>query len=121
MWRPSRVSCVKQKSTESVVISRRFFLSPGPAGSRSRTGFLTILWLSAGMALFPAWMSAATASIDFNREVRPLLSENCFKCHGPDDGSRKAKLRFDLRDEALKPAKSGKSAIVLGAPDKSEF
>src|SRR5207253_667762 len=47
--------------------------------------------------------------------------ENCFKCHGPDDGARKAKLRFDLRAEALKPAKSGQVAIVPGAPDKSEL
>ncbi|PYJ05801.1 MAG: hypothetical protein DME25_07785, partial [Verrucomicrobia bacterium] len=58
---------------------------------------------------------------DFNREIRPILAENCYKCHGPDDGARKAKLRFDVRTEALKPAKSGKTAIVPGAPDKSEL
>src|ERR1043166_6205149 len=59
--------------------------------------------------------------VDFNREVRPILTENCFKCHGPDDGARKAKLRFDIRAEALKPAKSGAVPIVAGAPDKSEM
>src|SRR5437016_2750482 len=61
------------------------------------------------------------AKVDFNREIRPILTENCYKCHGPDDGARKAKLRFDLREAALKPAKSGKVAIVPGAPEKSEM
>ena len=59
--------------------------------------------------------------VDFNRDIRPLLSENCYKCHGPDDGARKAKLRFDVRAEALKPAKSGRLPIVPGSPEKSEL
>src|SRR3954470_13992657 len=59
--------------------------------------------------------------VDFNRDIRPILSENCYKCHGPDDEARKAKLRFDVRADALKPAKSGKIAIVPGAPEKSEL
>ena len=66
-------------------------------------------------------LQRGAAKVDFNREIRPILTENCYKCHGPDDGARKAKLRFDLRDAALKPAKSGKTAIVPGAPEKSEM
>src|SRR5438270_11856071 len=66
-------------------------------------------------------LQRGAAKVDFNREIRPILTENCFKCHGPDDGARKAKLRFDLREAALKPAKSGKVAIVPGAPEKSEM
>ena len=62
-----------------------------------------------------------SAKVDFNRDIRPILSENCYKCHGPDDGARKAKLRFDLRAEALKPAKSGRAAIVPGSPGDSEL
>src|SRR5436190_582471 len=58
---------------------------------------------------------------DFNRDIRAILTENCFKCHGPDDGSRKAKMRLDVRSEALKPAKSGSLPIVPGAPEKSEL
>src|SRR5467141_3530384 len=61
------------------------------------------------------------APVDFNREVRPILTENCYKCHGPDDGARKAKLRFDIRAEALKPAKSGEVPIVPGSPEKSQL
>ena len=59
--------------------------------------------------------------VDFNRDIRPILSENCYKCHGPDDGARKANLRFDQKDAALKPAKSGHAPIVAGVPEKSEM
>jgi hypothetical protein len=65
--------------------------------------------------------SKAAAPIDFNREIRPILSENCFTCHGPDENKRKAKLRLDVKEDALKPAKSGDYAIVPGDPAKSEL
>ena len=64
---------------------------------------------------------ALPSSPDFNHLIRPILSENCYKCHGPDDGARKSNLRFDLPNEALRPAKSGKIAIVPGAPERSEL
>ncbi len=51
---------------------------------------------------------------DFNSEVRPILSQHCFKCHGMDEAARKAKLRFDVRESALQ-------VITPGQPDKSEF
>ncbi len=57
----------------------------------------------------------------FNDRVRPILARHCFKCHGPDDKARKARLRLDVREQALKPAKSGKPAIVPGKPDQSEL
>jgi mono/diheme cytochrome c family protein len=63
----------------------------------------------------------AAAPIDFNRQIRPILSDNCFQCHGPDEGSREANLRFDLREAALQPAKSGGVAIVPGDPARSEL
>src|SRR5262245_8201777 len=63
----------------------------------------------------------ATADDLFTSRVRPILAQHCFKCHGPDDKARKAKLRLDLRDEALKPARSRQRAIVPGKPDHSEM
>ncbi|HET6408310.1 MAG TPA: DUF1549 domain-containing protein, partial [Chthoniobacteraceae bacterium] len=63
---------------------------------------------------------AFAAPVDFNREIRPIISEKCFHCHGPDKESRKAKLRLDLRDEALKD-RDGIRAIVPGRPDDSDL
>ena len=57
---------------------------------------------------------AQTASPDFNRDIRPILSGKCFKCHGPDAGARKAKLRLDQRDAAIRL-----EAIVPGKPQES--
>ena len=60
------------------------------------------------------------AKIEYNRDVRPILSDTCFHCHGPDAKAREAKLRLDIREEALKPAESGETPIVPGKPEKSE-
>lgn len=54
----------------------------------------------------------------YNRDVRPILADKCFVCHGPDGGTRKAKLRLDLREEAVKERR--RPAIVPGKPDDSE-
>jgi len=64
---------------------------------------------------------SATAQDRYTVEVRPILAQHCFKCHGPDDKARKGKLRLDLRDEAIKPARSGNSPIVPGKPDESQL
>jgi len=59
------------------------------------------------------------AKIDFNREVRPILSDHCYACHGPDENKRKAGLRLDRPEEALKTLKSGERAIVPGDTRRS--
>jgi mono/diheme cytochrome c family protein len=68
-----------------------------------------------------AFPAAAAPAPDFQREVRPILSRQCFACHGPDEHARKANLRLDLRDAALAPAKSGQRAVVPGKPEQSEL
>src|SRR5437868_7829115 len=59
------------------------------------------------------------AEVRFNRDIRPIMAETCFRCHGPDKSSRMAGMRLDIRDEALKPTRSGASPIVPGEPDRS--
>jgi hypothetical protein len=60
----------------------------------------------------------ANKSVDFQREIRPLLAENCFQCHGPDSTTRMAGLRLDLKDAAFETRKRGR-AIVPGKADES--
>jgi hypothetical protein len=74
------------------------------------------------LALLISGLTARAADkVDFNREIRPLLSSKCFQCHGPDEKARKSKLRLDLHEFATKPAKSGEIPIVPGKPDQSEL
>jgi hypothetical protein len=61
-------------------------------------------------------LPAFAAKVDYNEDVRPILSENCFYCHGPDGNKRKAKLRLDVREDALKH-----KAFVPGDAEASEL
>ena len=58
--------------------------------------------------------------VNFNREIQPLLSDNCYPCHGPDENKRKADLRLDTED-GLRADLDGKKLIVPGKPEESEL
>jgi hypothetical protein len=63
---------------------------------------------------------AAAGTVEFNRDIRPILSDKCYTCHGPDKANRKSKLRFDTEAGAMADL-GGHFAIVSGDPDKSEI
>jgi hypothetical protein len=104
------------------------------APSSSRTGLLLalaafwVLTLGSAKATLDAADTAASglpanSAIDFNRDIRPILSNNCFRCHGPDPAARrggKGGLRLDVRDEALADL-GGHAAIEVGKPEASEL
>jgi len=73
------------------------------------------------LAFGPRHADAATdrTKVSFNRDIRPILSDTCFQCHGPDEAKRKSGLRLDDRASAIRPAESGDIAIVPGKPEAS--
>ncbi len=79
-----------------------------------RLNFMSLAFLSAG--LLAAATSSAAERIDFNRQVRTILSDKCFLCHGPDEATREADLRLDDRTVAI-----DFNAIVPGSPEQSEL
>jgi mono/diheme cytochrome c family protein len=72
-----------------------------------------------------AWAQSAPSrsadDVEFNRDVRPILANHCFQCHGPDENTREAGLRLDAREYATKITESGVAAVAPGAPSESEL
>jgi hypothetical protein len=96
-------------------------LNACPPGQRLLTT-LGVVWLMGGLSAgsLPAW-GKDSAQVDYNRDVRPILAENCFLCHGHDPGTRQAGLRLDTEQGARAALESDASqhAIVPGEPAQS--
>jgi hypothetical protein len=89
---------------------------PPAAGGSLRRPLAVVLHGSAILSILANGVHAAPPALDFNRDVRPILAENCFYCHGQDANKRQAELRLDVRDVAIE---SG--AIVPNDPRSSEL
>ncbi len=83
----------------------------------------TVAALIGAFCPFSNRAAESTQKVDFNFEVRPVLADHCFKCHGPDARARKAKLRLDLAENAyaVRDSTTGKRAVVPGYPERSEL
>ena len=103
---------------------------------RSRSLSAALVLLAVAAAAVALWQSprtaraeaatahspaTAAAEIEFNRDIRPILSNHCFQCHGPDAEHRESGLRFDLEDIAKSELESGLRAIVAGDAAGSEL
>lgn len=91
--------------------------------------FRILLWLFVGAGIFYACSGIRSADdegadqVSYNFHIRPILSDKCFKCHGPDANKRAAELRLDIPEAAFAPLHetNGAFAIVPGKPDESEL
>lgn len=105
------------RDVESQYVTRN-----GSSVVKRKIQYIVLLALLSGAGIF-FWTRDAEAqrpaerSIDFSREIRPILSDNCFTCHGPDEKQRRARLRLDTREGAFEKA----GLIVAGDPASSRL
>ena len=96
----------------------RVVIRSSDAAEKQRPRLLVVIM---SVMIATATTAASAAPPDFAREVRPVLSNRCFKCHGPDEGNREGGLRLDLHDAATAELDSGARAIVPEHPLDSEL
>ena len=101
----------------------------GGSGRSPRGRAARVLMLAGAVAVWVAGCSSSTPDlggiradeIDYNWHVRPILSENCFKCHGPDPSARKAKLRLDVAEVAKAELLESKGKFAIVRPRSAAF
>lgn len=69
----------------------------------------------------PSLRPAPPDKVDYNYHIKPILSDRCYACHGPDEKARKAKLRLDTKEQAFKALEDGWAVITPGKPNQSEL
>ena len=118
----NRIPSQVMRATEQLVDDSSLHSFDRPVQVNRKLNLTRIVGLFVTYTLFSTCATdAADKSIDFSRDIRSILSENCFSCHGPDEKSRAGGLRLDSIDAIKSKSDSGKTAIVPGSVTESEL
>ena len=104
---------MQNKETQRIIAER--------PGRKTNWKYLVIGLLLTSGIIGSIYAQSARPAIDFNREIRPILSDKCFACHGPDATSKRIKLRLDSEEAAKADLGRGRRAIVPGDTSRSEL